>query len=248
MRLAILSDIHGNLVALEAVLADMEAHGPFDAIGIAGDLCEWGPQPRAVLKRVRALDCPVVQGNTDRNVTLEAAALRALGKTEKAIEGLAWTRAQIEAEGVSYLAALPLAWTFAGPQGQDVLMVHANARDQDTHLSPDASAEEVATLLAGTTAAVVAFGHLHIPYVRHVDGRLLVDVASVGFPRDGDTRAAYATLAWEGGWQASIRRVPYDLAKAVAAFRASGMPGSARRIAALFRASYNKKDGAPARA
>ena len=247
MRLALLSDIHGNLVALEAVLADMDALGPFEAIGIAGDLCEWGPQPRAVLERVRALDCPVVQGNTDRNVTLDKEALRALGKSENAIAGLAWTRAQIGAEGVSYLAALPFAWTFAGPRGQDVLMVHANPRDQDTHLNPDASAEEVAALLDGTMSAVVAFGHLHIPYVRHVAGRLLVDVASVGFPRDGDTRAAYATLAWDNGWQASIRRVPYDLDKTAAAFRASGIPGSARRIEALFRATYSKKDGAPTR-
>src|SRR5437763_6837212 len=103
MRLAILSDTHGNLSALEAVLADMDAHGPFDAIGIAGDLCEWGPQPRAVLERVRALDCPVVQGNTDRNVTLDEGVLRALGKSENAIAGLGWTRAQIGAEGVSYL-------------------------------------------------------------------------------------------------------------------------------------------------
>ena len=78
--------------------------------------------------------------------------------------------------------------------------------------------------------------------------RLLVDVASVGFPRDGDTRAAYATLAWDDGWHASIRRVPYDLDRAAAAFRASGMPGCARRIHALCRASYSKKDGASARA
>src|SRR5436305_1160850 len=183
MRLAVLSDLHGNLTALEAVLVDMEAQGPFDAFGVAGDLCEWGPQPRAVLERVRTLDCPVVQGNTDRNVTLDPAALRALGKGENAIAGLAWTRAQIGAEGAAYLAALPFAWTFAGPRGQDVLMVHANPRDQDTHLNPDASAEEVAALLDGTMSAVVAFGHLHIPYVRHVVGRLLVDVASVGFPR-----------------------------------------------------------------
>ena len=89
MRLALLSDIHGNLPALDAVLADMDAQGPFDAIGIAGDLCEWGPQPRAVLERVRTLECPVVQGNTDRNVTLDKEALRALGKSENAIAGLA---------------------------------------------------------------------------------------------------------------------------------------------------------------
>jgi len=68
MRLAIFSDVHGNLAALEAVLADIERRGPFDAFGVAGDLCEWGPQPREVLERLRALAYPVVQGNTDYNV------------------------------------------------------------------------------------------------------------------------------------------------------------------------------------
>ncbi len=239
MRLAILSDIHGNLTALQAVLADVAAHGPFDSVGVAGDLCEWGPQPRAVLERVRALNCPVVQGNTDRNVTIEDAdELRALGKSERAIAGLAWTRGEIGPEGTAYLAGLPFAHTFPGPQGQDVLMVHANARDQDTHLDPDMPPQRVAELLGDTSAAVVAFGHLHIPYLRPLEGRLLVDVSSAGYPRDGDRRAAYAILEWDGAWQAAIRRVPYDLEAAAAAFRASGMPRPEKRIVEMYAARY----------
>ena len=239
MRLAILSDIHGNVTALEAVLADVAARGPFDALGVAGDLCEWGPQPREALQRLRALGCPIVQGNTDRNVTItDVAELRALGKSEGSIAGLAWTRAQIGAEGVAYLAALPFAHTFAGPGGHDVLMVHANPTDLDTHLDPDAPPEDVARLLGDTTAAVVAFGHLHIPYVRPFQGRLLVDASSVGYPRDGDHRSAYAVLEWNGAWQATIQRVPYDLEAAAAAFEASGMPRPQKRVKELYRAAY----------
>lgn len=256
MRLAILSDIHGNLTALEAVLADIDARGPFDALGVAGDLCEWGPQPRDVLRRVRALGCPVVQGNTDRNLTIaDPAELRAMGKSENAIAGLAWTRAQIGDDGTAYLAALPFAHTFSGPDGQDVLMVHATPTDQEAHLAPDAPPEEVERLIGDTTAAVVAFGHLHIPYVRTItiysrsgasgDARahsraplLLVDVASVGHPRDGNRDAAYATLEWDGAWRATIHRVHYDLDATAAAFYAGGMPRPEKRIREMYRASY----------
>lgn len=217
---------------------DLHTRGPYDALGVLGDLCEWGPFPRAALDGVRALGCPVVQGNTDRYLALSDAALRALGKGEKAIRDLAWTRDQLGAADVAYLAALPFAHTFAGPDGQDVLTVHANAIDQETHLAPDAAPEEVARLLGGTTAAVVAFGHLHIPYTRSLEGRLLVDVASVGHPRDGDRRAAYAVLEWDGAWRATIHRVAYDLEAAAAAFRASGMPRPERSITEMDCASY----------
>jgi predicted phosphodiesterase len=238
MRLAILSDIHGNLAALEAVLADLEARGPFAALGMGGDLCEWGPQPREVLQRVRSLGCPVVQGNTDRNVTIsDATELRAMGKTENAIAALAWTRGQIGDEGVAYLAALPFAHTYPGSDGQDVLMVHANPTDLETPLAPDTPDEEVARLLGTTAATVVAFGHVHIPFMRVVGGHLLVDVASVGYPCDGDQRAAYATLEWDGAWRATIHRVPYDLEATAAAFTASGIPRPNKRIRAMYRAT-----------
>ncbi len=252
MRLAIMSDIHGNLPALEAVLADIAGRGPFDALGVAGDLCEWGPRPREALARVQGLGCPVVQGNTDRNVTITAEArLRALGKSANSIKGLDWTRARLGATGTAYLADLPFAHTYPGPTDaapgaarQDVLMVHANPRDMDTHLDPDAPPHEAESLLAGADAAVVAFGHLHTPYVRRVAGRLLVDVSSVGYPRDGDRRAAYAILECDddgdGGWRATIQRVPYDLEATAAAFRDSGIPHPEKRIRQLYHASYDK--------
>ncbi len=245
MRLAILSDVHGNLVALEAVLSDLDAQGPFDGLGVAGDLCEWGPQPRETLDRVRGLGCPVVMGNTDRNVVIaDAGTLRAMGKSENAIANLAWTREQIGPDGCAYLAALPFAHVFDGPDGHDVVMAHANLRDMDTHLDPAAEPPEAARLLVATGAAVVAFGHLHTPYVRTLEraGRapvVLVDVSSAGYPRDGDRRAAYAILTWDGGWQATIRRVDYDLGATADAFRASGQPRPEKRVQELYAATYD---------
>ncbi len=323
MRLALFSDIHGNLVALEAVLDDVAAWGPYDALGVAGDLCESGPDPRAVLARLRglsrALSVPVamVQGNNDRYLTVDdPRELRALGKGRKAIDGIAWTRAQLSADDIAFLAALPFAHTFsASPlvpgsagvspvpaldlgrasnvvsatrsqadssqilqrqsqdrgrwrwwnrwprhrqreqgqrqqaqdqekgdgQRQDLLMVHANTRDLETHIDPDASPAEVERLLTGmpATATAVAFGHLHTPYVRRLDGRLLIDVASVGHPKDGDPRAAYAIAEFtDGAWQAVIHRVAYDVEKTVDAIRASGMPHPKKRIDDLRKASY----------
>jgi len=120
-------------------------------------------------------------------------------------------------------------------------MVHANTRDLETHIDPNASPAEVARLLTGmpATATAVAFGHLHIPYVRRVDGRLLIDVASVGHPKDGDPRAAYAIAEFrDGAWQAAIHRVAYDVDKTVAAILASGMPHPKKRIDDLRKASY----------
>jgi diadenosine tetraphosphatase ApaH/serine/threonine PP2A family protein phosphatase len=95
----------------------------------------------------------------------------------------------------------------------------------------------VARLLSPTTATVVAFGHVHTPYVRTLAGRLLVDVASVGYPCDGDRRAAYATLEWDGHWRATIHRVPYDLDAVAAAFLASGIPRPKKRIKEMYRAT-----------
>lgn len=223
-------------------------YGPFDAFGVAGDLCEWGPQPREVLERLRALAYPVVQGNTDHSVVqgntdynvvpAEEEEQRAPGRSASSIDARAWTIAQIGIEGAAYLSTLPFSHTFSGPDGDDVLMVHANACDQTTHLRADASPKRVAKLLGGSTANTVVFGHLHTPYARRIAGRLLVNVSSVGYPRDGDHRAAYAELTWDGVWHATIRRVAYDLEATVAAFEASGMPRGERRIAALYRVRY----------
>jgi len=188
MRVAVLSDIHGNLVALEAVLADLAAQGGADALAIAGDLCLDGPRPREVLERVRGLDCAVVQGNTDRDLALTPEQSAKLGYADL----LTWTREQIGGEGLAYLGALPFSHRIAAPDRRSVLLiVHANPKDMDQHLPPLAPENQIAPLLADLPPEVttIAFGHLHLPYVRDVGRLRLIDISSVGLPKDGDRRA-----------------------------------------------------------
>src|SRR5262245_29677728 len=177
MRLAILSDIHGNVLALDAVLADLRAQGGADLVAIAGDLCLDGPRPREVLERVRALGCPVVQGNTDYSLgpPPEETAAGDLADLH------ACTRAQFDPDGVAYLRTLPFDHRVAGPAGAGVvLIVHANPQNFNDHLRPLATEEQIAPLLEGVAPEIttVVFGHLHIPYVRQVGRLKLVDIAS----------------------------------------------------------------------
>lgn len=238
MRVAILSDIHGNLVALEAVLADLAAQGGADALVIAGDLCLDGPRPREVLAHVRALGCAVVQGNTDRDLALPPAQTAA--RADAAL--LAWTRAQIGDEGVAYLSALPFAHRIPAPTGAGVLLVvHANPKDLDQHLPPFAPESQIAPLLADLPPEVttLAFGHLHLPYVRDLGRVRLIDIASVGLPKDGDRRAGYGLLTWAGErWSAEQRRVEYPVEETVAQLRAAAPPGMDELLRTLLRARY----------
>jgi predicted phosphodiesterase len=252
MRLAILADIHGNLLALEAVLADLEARGGADALVVAGDLCLDGPHPRAVLERVRALGCPVIQGNTDRDL---AAAPDPAAEPAHDAQGalLAWTRTELGEAGVAYLRDLPFSHRVDVPDAEAaVLVVHANPRNLDDHLRPLAPEETVAPYLADLPpdVAVVAFGHLHIPYTRRIGRITLADVSSVGLPKDGDRRAGYGLLTWTGGaWEVEQRRVEYPVDTVVAQLRDANPPGVAELVRTLLRARYPnmaKARGGPA--
>ena len=247
-RLAVLSDVHGNLLALEAVLADLEARGGADALVVAGDLCLDGPLPREALERVRALGCPVVQGNTDRDLAAASG-----GEDDDQAALLAWTRELQGDDRLAYLRDLPFSHQVAPPDGGPaVLIVHANPKNLDDHLRPLAPEEEVAPPLAGVPdgVAVLAFGHLHIPYTRRVGRLLLADIASVGLPKDGDRRAAYGVLTWtDGEWTVELRRVEYPVDEVVAQLRAANPPGVANLVRTLLRARYPdmaKARGGPA--
>ena len=238
MKLAVLSDIHGNALALEAVLADLALQGGADALVVAGDLCLDGPRPREVLERLQALGCPVVQGNTDRDLVRPTPA----GVEEDHAALLEWTREQIGPEGLAYLAGLPFSHQVADPTGETaVLIVHANPRDLDAPMRALAPQETITPLLADLPAAIttVVFGHVHLPYTRRIGGILLVNVASVGLPKDGDRRAGYGLLTWHADrWQVEQRRVEYAVDEVVAQWRAADPPGALQLIRQLLRARY----------
>ena len=121
MRVAVISDIHGNQVALEAVLEDLSLQSGIDHLVIAGDLCLNGPCPGQVLETVQKLGCPVIQGNVDAEVVNGAPEKGAKKRTT-----VGWTREEIGQAGIDYLASLPFSHGIPNPAGSDLLIVHAN--------------------------------------------------------------------------------------------------------------------------
>lgn len=241
MRIAIFSDVHGNLSALEAVLADIERHGP-DLVIFAGDLCLFGPRPAECLRLVIDRRLPSVVGNTD------AWLAGAGGAPAKHQASMTWTQTRFTAGELAALGRLPFSLRLSptANAADDLLVVHANPRDWDAIIFPSES-DQIARwghirqadaalepYFGGLEAAVVAYGHLHIPGVRPWGALTLVNVASVSMPGDDDGRAKYALLEWrEGRWSATHHRVKYDTAAEIAAFRALQPPNWEQAVTSL---------------
>ncbi|MGH2535846.1 MAG: metallophosphoesterase family protein [Candidatus Promineifilaceae bacterium] len=246
MRVAVFSDVHGNLTALQAVLAHLEANGPFDHIIFAGDLCLFGPRPAECIRALRRPDIISLVGNTDLVIS-EALAPPAdyEAPSEERYPGLArWTAEQLGVEAGRWLRELSERerWR-ASPTGQpadDLLVTHANPQDVHQVIFPAEARQrelygrvrqpdaELAPLLARLDAAALAFGHLHIPNRRFWQGKLLANISSVSLPGDGDPRAKYGVLtraAGGRGWAAETRRVPFEAAEEMAALEAARPPG-----------------------
>ncbi|HXT34681.1 MAG TPA: metallophosphoesterase family protein [Chloroflexota bacterium] len=240
-RLAAFSDTHGNLPALDAVLEDMARKGPFDHVLMAGDLVEGGPHPAETLAAIRALNCPVVLGNTDSYLLAEPDAPELAGMNEAERASSAWTAERIGPEGLAYLRSLPRQYHLPGPAG-GILMVHANPDNLEDHIHPDEDAGALEERLAGVQAGVLVFGHLHIAYQRRLGRLLLVDVASAGFPRDGDHRAAWAEIYHDDlGWHATLHRIAYDMEAVAIALEQCGMPNGKKRAKVLRQARYKHR-------
>ena len=229
MRIAVLSDIHSNLVALDAVLAEA---GPIDGAWVLGDIVGYGPEPDAVVERLRGIGATGVLGNHDA---------AALGGPEidwfnpDARAAAAWTRDTISEATRAWLSALPVTATQQG-----FALVHGSPRDPLREYIADADVAR--DNLAELDVPIGLYGHTHVPAawlesgprialvephagesLRLADRRGLLNPGSVGQPRDGDPRAAYAILDLANGtmtWQ----RVAYDIPEVQAAMRAVGLP------------------------
>ena len=249
MRILLFSDIHGNSVALEAVLADSVRHGPYDLTLCLGDLAWAGPRPAEVLARLRALcgDDPTGQaapavcvvGNCDRFLLDEATA-----PPEKNGDRFArhrdWILSRLSPVDVAFLRQMPFSHRVAPLPGHDLLAVHANPRNVDDALQPDLSDGAIDALLGPAEFQALAYGHIHLPAVRLWRGRLLVNVASVGLPMDGDLRAAYSVLTWAGGgWRVGQYRVEYDVQRVAREMQRNGLPRGRRFAERLLRARYD---------
>ncbi len=239
MRLAVFSDIHGNIRAFDACLDDLRAQGGADVVVGAGDYCMDGPYPREVLARLRELSAVCIRGNTDRYI-----ADRETFPDTDPDEGpnVAWQRERLGDEWVAWLGALPFSAHFGG-DADGVLVVHANPVADDEHVWPDADDAFLERVLHGVVERTIAFGHLHLPYARIWRDRLLVNVSSAGLPKDGDPRAGYAILTQRpGGWEVKHRRVAFDVEKVAREIEKSGMPDVKKRLTVLRRHRYKGLD------
>ncbi len=204
MRIAILSDIHGNLVALDAVLADIERHSP-DEIWCGGDIAWGGPWPKECIARVRAAGWPTVKGNTDVWVTGDPQGVPEDVPPDH-IAAMAQAH-EISQEDSTWLLNLPL-----GHSGQgSLLLVHGTPETPFDAPMPDAPASAFQPY--ADQAQNVVYGHVHRSFVRRLaDGTLVCNTGSVGLPMDGPTASYLLIDRNAADWTFRHRRVEFDRA------------------------------------
>jgi predicted phosphodiesterase len=222
MRIAIVSDIHGNRTAFEAVLADLWQTSP-DLILHGGDLADSGSSPVEIVDHIRDLGWQGVVGNTDEMLfvpeTLQKAAERSpqLHDLFAAIEEMAAATREALGEGrLAWLRSLPLEQV-RGPMA----LVHASPGNPWRAPMPEASDAELASVYEPLGRPVAVYAHVHRPYVRSISRMLVANTGSVGLSYDGDPRAAYLLL---DGTEAEIRRVEYDVGREIEALSRCGLP------------------------
>ncbi len=236
MRYALISDIHANLPALDAVLADIDARGDVDAIVHAGDLVGYSSFPNEVVSRLAERGIAGIAGNYDSTV---ATGYKHCGcrsenarQEELAHVSYAYTLQACTAETKAILGALPfsldlrpLGGHLAGPR---LVLVHGTPTLNTVYWTEDRDDDfcrKMAAVVGLKAGDAIAFGHTHKPWHRVVDGIHFINTGSVGRPKDGDWRAGYVLLELgEAAARVEFVRVTYDLAATLAGVRAAGLP------------------------
>ena len=241
MRIAVISDTHGNLLALDAVLADLDSAAPVDEIIMAGDFAFGGPFPVECVDRVRERACGPCAGTPMSSSSRSLPGARPAQNVEASqrhnpaqVDIDRWAAERLTRDQIDYLAALPLQITIPGPAGGSVAIVHATPWSTHRPVTANAPAEVARRMLDTSGAQAFGYGHIHVQYQRRIDGRLLAAVGSVGLPFDGDRRAAYVVfMSVRDGWDVGFRRVGYDVDAAIKQVLDSGVPNAAGFAATL---------------
>jgi putative phosphoesterase len=263
LRLALLSDVHGNLHALDAALKDIKRHKP-DRIAVAGDLVLSGPNPAEVVERLRALEgdgALIVQGNTDIAVADfdYAAAFPWMEQVPSANRAATeWAHDQLSDEQLDWLRRLPSERRLT-VDSELVLVCHASPGSQTAGLSTDLDPTVTMERVTRTDARVIACGHTHMADVRELGRKLIVNAGSCGYAFDGDPAACWALVvvpdqpASSAGAgeaddddvdeddavsdaaapEAQLFRPPYDAAAAASEVEKRGLPGDVYRAATI---------------
>jgi len=222
-RLAILADIHGNLPALEAVLADLAAF-PVAGVVVAGDLINWGPFSAAVVARAVSERWAIIWGNNEFYLldydTPRAPAAWA-DPTQYAM--LPWLRHQLAGPLHARIAAWPDTLSVCPPDAPPLRILHGSTRSNSEGIIPEVGETELAIVLAGVAEETVVAAHTHLPLDRRIGRWHILNPGSVGVPLQGELVASYLLLDGDSsGWRGTFRRVPIDNAALFAAFAATG--------------------------
>ena len=230
-RFAVFSDVHGNLPALEAILADIEARS-LPLTLCLGDLVGYGPFPNEVAALVRDAGIPTLMGNYDQGIGLETGDCGCVYKTdEQRAEGavsLAWTDDVASDETRAYLRSLEDRFVLDTAAGE-LLAVHGSPRRINEYLFEDRPASAMERMAAENPYRAILFGHTHVPYAREVsrgpsgESTLFVNVGSAGRPKDGDWRVCYAIVdpSAPAGPAVEFVRAAYDYERLAAALAAT---------------------------
>jgi putative phosphoesterase len=222
MRIAVLSDIHGNRTAFEAVLADLRETSP-DVVFHAGDLADGGSSPEEIIDRLRDLGWAGLIGNTDEMLSIPET-FEGFAHARPHLDHLWRVTREMAAVTRELLGEDRLEWLRQLPRQQvcgSVALVHATPHTCWTSPMPDATDTELEEAYAELEPRITVYGHIHLPFVRHVSKRTVANSGSVGLPFDGDHRASYLLIT---GTTAAIRRVEYDVEGEIRGLLASGMP------------------------
>ncbi len=222
MRIAIVSDIHGNRTALEAVLADLRQTSP-DLILHGGDLADGGASPVEIVDRIRDLGWQGVAGNTDE-MLFRPESLTEFASQSPKMQPLWAAIQEMAAAAREALGEERLAWLRALPRRQvhgPIALVHASPESLWRAPLPEASDAELESVYAPLGQPVAVYGHIHRSYIRRVSGMLVANTGSVSLSYDGDRRASYLLLDES---QPAIRRVEYDVDRELHALSGCGLP------------------------
>lgn len=227
MRVAIFSDVHGNLPALDAVLNDIMVQR-VDRVYCLGDLVGYAPFPNEVIDIIRREGIPTIMGNYDDGVGFDrdecGCAYREPEERRLGDLSLQWTKAHVTPENKAFLRSLHREIRFEA-DGKKFLLVHGSPRRINEYLFEDRPLSSFRRLAETVQADVVVYGHTHRPYAKEVGGVIFVNDGSAGKPKDGDPRACYALIQVRNGRvTVDFRRVAYDVAAIADAIRQSDLP------------------------
>ena len=218
MRIAVISDIHSNYDALQAVLADI---CNYDALVCLGDLVGYGAQPNEVVSEIRSLrPGMIVMGNHDYAVSTGDTS----GFVQHAVQAVEWTRRVISPENLRYISSLRSKATFVA-DGIKIALAHGSPRDPlNEYIYPSTPDFIMRSLVEESGGDLLMLGHTHVPFTLRYGSRLIGNPGSVGQPRDGDPKASYALLQPSTEPALEIRRVGYNIDSAASKIVARGLP------------------------